>query len=169
MMQEIEEYKERIRTLEEEVQFYKGDRTNVQEFRISIKGVRKELHNLAKEMYVGVQEFQKKASQILTQLEKTKTKNMEFIGIRVGLDEMKKWAEDNPNALEVLPRMIDWESELNYVSLSNYQQIGKNGKGFKNSLGICSKLHRETIILSIKCHLPQIGELGQPSQMIKYK
>jgi predicted ArsR family transcriptional regulator len=70
---------------------YKGDITNIQELRISIEGVRKELQNLAKEMYVEVQEFQKKASQILTQLYKTKTKNMEFVGIRVGLDEMNKW------------------------------------------------------------------------------
>jgi hypothetical protein len=55
-MQEIEEYKERIRTLEE-VQFYKGDKTNIQEFRISIEGVRKELHIFSKEIYVAVQEF----------------------------------------------------------------------------------------------------------------
>jgi len=31
----------------------------------------------------------------------------------------------------------------------------------KNSLGICTKLHKETITLSIKFRLPQIGELGQ--------
>jgi hypothetical protein len=41
MVQEIEEYKERIKILEEEVKFYKGDRTNIQEFRISVEEVRK--------------------------------------------------------------------------------------------------------------------------------
>lgn len=61
-MQEIEEYKERIRTVEEEMRFYKGDWASVQEFIISVKAVRKELRGLAKELYVGIQEFQKKAS-----------------------------------------------------------------------------------------------------------
>jgi hypothetical protein len=73
-------------------------------------------------MYIGVQEFQKKASQILAQLDKTKTKNIEFVGIRAGLDEMKKWIEENLDAPKVLPRMTGWESELNYVSLSNCHQ-----------------------------------------------
>jgi hypothetical protein len=54
-------------------------------------------------MYVGIQSFQKKSSQIMAQLDKAQTKNMEFIGIRAGLDEMKQWEEDNMNSLEVLP------------------------------------------------------------------
>jgi hypothetical protein len=37
----------------------------------------------------------------------------------VDLDEMKKWVEDNPNALAVLRRMTEWENELNYATLSN--------------------------------------------------
>lgn len=53
-MQEIEEYKERIRTVEEEMRFYKGDWASVQEFIISVKAVRKELRGLAKELYVGI-------------------------------------------------------------------------------------------------------------------
>jgi hypothetical protein len=40
-VQEIEEYKERIRSLEVEVTFYKGDRTNIQEFRVSVEEVKK--------------------------------------------------------------------------------------------------------------------------------
>jgi hypothetical protein len=59
--------------------------------------------------------------------------------------------------------MTNWEGELNYVALANCQQAGeKLEKDLKNSLGICAKLHKATIILTIKCHLPQIGELGQP-------
>jgi hypothetical protein len=84
------------------VNIYKSDETSVQEFRIRAKGLRKELHNLAKEMCVGVQEFQKKSFQVLTQLENTKTKNVEFFGIREGLEEMNKWEKDNPYALVVL-------------------------------------------------------------------
>lgn len=59
--------------------------------------------------------------------------------------------------------MVDWEDELNYVALAHYKQAGeKLEKDLKNSLGICAKLHKATIILTIKCHLPWIGELGQP-------
>jgi cell division septum initiation protein DivIVA len=41
MMREIEEQKERIRSLEEEVQHYKSDHTNIQEFMICAEEVRK--------------------------------------------------------------------------------------------------------------------------------
>jgi len=41
MVQEIEEYKERIGSLEEEDKFYKGDRTRIQGFRVSVEEVRK--------------------------------------------------------------------------------------------------------------------------------
>jgi len=58
-------------------------------------------------MCVGLQEIQKKTSQILSQLNKTKTKNMEFVGIRAVLDEVKKWVEDNLDAPELLPRMTN--------------------------------------------------------------
>jgi hypothetical protein len=61
--------------------------------------------------------------------------------------------------------MTGRESELNYVTLSNCQQIGEMlEKVFFNSLGICSKFHREAIIISINCYLPQINELGHPKR-----
>jgi hypothetical protein len=56
----------------------------------------------------------------------------------------------------------DWEGEINYVSLDIFQQVvGNLEKELKNSLGICTKLHKSTIILTIKSHLPRIGDLGQ--------
>jgi len=114
-------------------------------------------------MCIGVQDFQKKAAQILAQLDKTKTKNIEFVGIRMGLDEIKKMIEENLDAFEFIPRMNGWESELNYASLSNCQKIReKLERNLKNSLGICTKLHKEAIILFIKWSLPQIGKMGQP-------
>jgi hypothetical protein len=65
MMQELEGYKERIRTMEEEVQYYKGERTHIHEFKTCIEVVIRELHNLAKEMYASLQSFQKKDAQIM--------------------------------------------------------------------------------------------------------
>jgi hypothetical protein len=50
MMQETEGQKEKIRTLEEEVQYYKSDQTSIREFKTCAKAVRKELHDLDKEM-----------------------------------------------------------------------------------------------------------------------
>jgi hypothetical protein len=41
------------------------------------------------------------------------------------MDDMKKWAKDNLDAPELLPRITDWDSELNYVSIPNYQMIGE--------------------------------------------
>jgi len=101
--------------------------------------------------------IEKEASQILEQLEKTKTIKMEFVGIRVGLEEMNKWTEDNLDAPEVLPRMISWESELNHAFLSTFQQIGENmERDLKIPLGIFTNICRATIILSIKFHFPLI-------------
>jgi len=40
-------------------------------------------------MYVGIQSFQNKVTKINEQLDKTQTKNMEFIEIIAGLYEMK--------------------------------------------------------------------------------
>jgi hypothetical protein len=60
--------------------------------------VRKELYNLVKEMYVGLQLFQKQASKIMEQLEKNQAKNMEFNRIWEGMNEINQWIEDNPNS-----------------------------------------------------------------------
>jgi hypothetical protein len=90
----------------------------------------------------------------MAQLDKYQTKNMQFIRIRVGLDEMNQWVEDNPNASVVLPRMTGHEGELNYVSIANIQKEGVNfEKDLNNSLGICAKIQKESIILNIKCHI----------------
>jgi hypothetical protein len=58
-------------------------------------------------MYTRVQEFQKKVAQILAQMDKTKTKNTKFVGIRMGLDEMRKWIEDNLEFPQSPPK-DDW-------------------------------------------------------------
>jgi len=109
---------------------------------------------MTKEMYVGGKESYNKASWILTQLDKTKNKSMEFFEIRASLYGMKKCLEDNPNSPIVLPMMIGWENEMNYETLSNFQQIRENlERNLKFSLGICSKLHRETTILFRNYHL----------------
>jgi hypothetical protein len=70
-----------------------------------------------------VKDFQKKATQILEQLDKAKTKNIEFVGIRTCLDEMKKWENRNLNAPKFLPIMIGWGSKMIYDNFSNFQQI----------------------------------------------
>jgi hypothetical protein len=49
MVQELEDYKDKIKSLEEEVKFYKGDRTNIIEFRICASEVRKEFQDSAKQ------------------------------------------------------------------------------------------------------------------------
>jgi hypothetical protein len=58
-------------------------------------------------------------------------KNIEFIGIRMAMDEMKKWAEENLDAPTSLPRMTG----RNPVKLCNSHKLPKNqgdiGKGFK--------------------------------------
>jgi hypothetical protein len=67
-------------------------------------------------MYAGLQVFQKKVTQIKEQLDRVQAKNGEFINIKVGLSEIKQWASDNPNAPKYLPRMTNWEGEINYVT-----------------------------------------------------
>jgi hypothetical protein len=91
MVCDIEEKDERIRSLEEEVQHYKSDHDNIKDFTACAEGVRKKLHNMEKDMYAGSQFFQQKIVQIMTHLNKSQTKNTEFVSIREGLNEMKWW------------------------------------------------------------------------------
>jgi hypothetical protein len=60
ILHELEKHKEKIRKLEEELQFYKEDQTSIKEFKKCVESVRHELHNLAKNMYKGLQVFYKK-------------------------------------------------------------------------------------------------------------
>jgi len=92
------------------VRFYKSDRTNITKFRIRFSEVRKEFQNLDNKLYTDMQEFQKIASHITSLLDKAKMKNYEFIKIRMDMDEMKKWAEENLDAYASLLRMTIRES-----------------------------------------------------------
>jgi hypothetical protein len=46
-MWEIEEYKENIKSLEEELQYYRGEWNNVWKFKTFFEAITKYLHNLA--------------------------------------------------------------------------------------------------------------------------
>jgi hypothetical protein len=63
-MQQVDEYKENIRSMEEEMQFYKEDMTTIQEFRVSAITIRKDLHSFATKLHTRIQVFQMKTSQI---------------------------------------------------------------------------------------------------------
>jgi hypothetical protein len=110
----------------------------------------------------GMQNFQRKATQIMAQLNKAQTKNTKFTTIREGLNGMKQMDIKNPDAPQDLPQMTDWEAKLNYIVLDNCQQAReKLEKELKNSLVICAKIHKVAIILTFKGHLPRIEDLGQ--------
>jgi hypothetical protein len=58
--------------------------------------------------------------------------------------------------------MTNWEAELNYIALDNFQKTWENiEKELKNSLPICAKIHKAAIILTFKSHLPRIEEIDQ--------
>lgn len=120
MVQELEDYKDKTNSLEA-LKFYKGDRTSITKFRICASEVRKEFQDTAKQLYIDLLEFQNIVVQIISLLKKAKTKNIEFIGIRLAMDEMKKWVEENPDAATDLLRMTGRENQLNYASLTNCQ------------------------------------------------
>jgi hypothetical protein len=75
---------------------------------------------MEKDMYAGMQTFHRKFAQIMTHLDKAQTKNMEFVAIRAGLNEMKRWIKENqmPHKTYVT---IEWENDLNYTTLDNCQ------------------------------------------------
>jgi hypothetical protein len=45
------------------------------------------------------------------------------------MDEMKKWEEENIDALVDLPRMIGRESKLNYAASQTSNELGRDWKG----------------------------------------
>jgi hypothetical protein len=99
----------------------------------------------------------------MDQLNKVQTKNAKFVAIMEGLNEMKLWIKNNPDASLELLRMTEWERNLNYTRLENYQQAKENLENeLKNSLAICTRLHKTTFILNHKVQLPQIEEIGKP-------
>jgi hypothetical protein len=57
VLQELEEANERIRMVEKDFRFYKGEQTSIQDFRKCVESVRHKIHNLAKEMNTGLQVF----------------------------------------------------------------------------------------------------------------
>jgi hypothetical protein len=65
MAREIEEYKLKIRTLEQEVVHYKGNITSL-EFKACAFELQDELKTIQKYMYTSLKEFQDIATQFLT-------------------------------------------------------------------------------------------------------
>jgi hypothetical protein len=87
-----------------------------------------------------MQEFQKIVSQITSLLDKAKTKNVEFIGIRMVMDEMKKWEEDNLMILSPPKDDYGREIQLNYATLTNFQRTrGKTREKYLRTPSICAQ------------------------------
>jgi len=70
-------------------------------------------------MYVNLQVFQQLATQIMAQHRRSQAKNTEFVAIKEGLNEMQCWITENPYASVELPCISEWESKINYGTLSN--------------------------------------------------
>jgi len=65
---------------------------------------------------------------MISLLDKAKTKNTEFQGVRL-MDELKKWIEENIDVLEDLLRMSDGENQWNYEVLMKCPKLGRIWKG----------------------------------------
>jgi hypothetical protein len=92
--------------------------------------VREEFQAITKKLYTDLQGFQNLVTQMISLLDKAKTKNIEFQGVRLAMDELKKWIEENIDALEDLPRMSEGKSVELCITHKLSKNWGEVGKGF---------------------------------------
>jgi hypothetical protein len=112
-------------------------------------------------LYTDLQGFKNLAAQKISLLDKAKARNIEFQGVRLAMEEMKKWTEENPNALACLPRMSYGEDQLNYVAPTKCQRIGEKLEwDLTGSIKIYTRLHTIATKLIDRGNLSNIGDLG---------
>jgi hypothetical protein len=87
-------------------------------------------------------------------------KNVQFIVIWEGLNDMQQWFAENLDAPIEMPHTLEGERRIKYASLDRCQQAEeRDDKETNNSLVICAQLHKAAQVLTHKGRLPPNEEL----------
>jgi len=167
MAKEIEEYKQKMEKLEEEVAHYKVNMNNVSEFWARAFEIQDEISTIQRLMYVNLYEFHNHVTQSLTYLKKVKDKKVVLYGIQLSMDELKKCQAEEKGLQEDLPRVTEWECRCNYASLENYQATSRSLE--KDIIGsINNYKHLLVVVEKVLeiCHIPPIEDMGSPRIII---
>jgi hypothetical protein len=87
----------------------------------------KKLNEMAIDMYAHLQVFQQLETQIIDQHSCVQAKNVQFIAIQEGLNNMQRWIIENPDALPSY-LMLHKGKRIDYASLDHANKLGRGMK-----------------------------------------
>lgn len=167
MANEPKEYKSKVKS-SEEVRYYRGDRANVIDFRVATTEAQEELKAMVKKLYTSLKDFQDLYTQLLAMVEKVKIKNTELEGVRLSMDNLKKWSKENLDAPQDIPRITEKENKLNYATLLKFHKRGKELENdILNSTNCCKHIHTIVEALIDRCRYPRLEIWGSQGQLKK--